>query len=222
MAHMSSEPSPDRSAHWETVYQKAATSVSWYRDHLDLSLALLKRTGLGPGSRVIDVGGGASTLVDDLLDQGLEAITVLDLSAASLAVAQARLQGRAGRVTWLAGDITQLELPAGAYSHWHDRAVLHFLTRAEDARAYAAQAARAVAVDGHAVIGGFAPDGPERCSGLPVARRSAWEIAALLEPAFVLVEAHAERHLTPSGSEQSFAYAVLRRVATADQAPSLA
>jgi SAM-dependent methyltransferase len=204
---------PDRARHWEQVYtQKAANGVSWYRDHLDVSLELLAQAGLSPESRVLDVGGGASTLVDDLLDRGVRHVTVLDLSAASLAVAQARLGARAATVAWLAGDITRVPLSAGACTHWHDRAVLHFLLDPADLRAYAAQAERAVAPAGHAVIGGFAPDGPERCSGLQVARRSAEEIAAVLGPAFALVDDRHERHRTPGGAEQAFAYALLRRV----------
>lgn len=209
---MSTPKSDDRSSHWEQVYtQKESNSVSWYRDHLEVSLEMLARAGLRPESRVIDVGGGASTLVDDLLERGVAHISVLDLSAASLAVAKTRLGARASRVAWLTGDITRVPLSAGAYTHWHDRAVLHFLTADADVREYAAQATRAVAPGGHAVIGGFAPDGPERCSGLPVARRSPEDIAALLAPAFVLIDSCQERHQTPSGMDQSFAYALLRR-----------
>lgn len=203
----------DRSTHWETVYtQTASNAVSWYRDHLEISLELLDLAGMAPESRVIDVGGGASTLVDDLLERGVDHITVLDLSAASLSVAKTRLGARASRVAWLTGDVTRVPMSAGAYTHWHDRAVMHFLTAEADVRAYAAQAARAVAFGGHAVIGGFASDGPERCSGLSVARRSPEEIAALLGPAFMLIESRQERHRTPGGSEQAFAYALLRRV----------
>ena len=196
----------------EAVYtRKAAGAVSWYRAHLEVSLALLERAGLSPQSRVIDVGGGASTLVDDLLQRGVGHITVLDLSAASLAVAKARLGEQAARVAWLPGDITRVPLSAGAYSHWHDRAAMHFLTDAADVRAYAAQAARAVESGGHALIAGFAPDGPERCSGLSVARRSAQEIAAAMAPHFVLVESRREDHRTPGGAEQAFVYVLLRR-----------
>ncbi len=203
----------DRSSHWESVYtQKSSTAVSWYRDHLETSLALLERAGLSSRSHVIDVGGGASTLVDDLLDRSVGAVTVLDLSAAALGVAQARLAERARRVTWLAGDVTGVILHNSAYTHWHDRAVMHFLTHEDDVRAYAGQVAHALAIGGHAVIGGFAPDGPERCSGLAVARRSAHDIAQILGNRFELIAAHQERHQTPAGSEQSFAYALLRRI----------
>jgi len=203
----------DRSTHWDTVYtQKASNAVSWYRDHLEISLELLDLAGMAPESRVIDVGGGASTLVDDLLERGVGDISVLDLSAASLSVAKTRLGARASRVAWLTGDVTRVPMSAGAYTHWHDRAVMHFLTGDADVRAYVAQASRAVASGGHAVIGGFAPGGPERCSGLSVARRSPEEIAALLGASFVLIESRQEQHRTPGGAEQAFSYALLRRV----------
>jgi SAM-dependent methyltransferase len=209
---MTNSESDERTAYWEAVYrQKASTSVSWYRAHLDVSLNLLEQAGLTADSRLIDVGGGASTLVDDLLDRGLTSVTVLDLSDASLDVARERLGGLAGAVTWIAGDVTRAHLAEGAYTHWHDRAVLHFLVEPDDVRAYATQATYAVVPGGHVVIGGFAPDGPERCSGLPVARRSAQDIATALGPAFELLASRSERHRTPAGAEQSFAYALLRR-----------
>lgn len=209
---MAADEPNDRVAHWEAVYQqKAPKTVSWYRGHLDASLALLEQAGMGPDSRVIDVGGGASTLVDDLLDRGVRTVTVLDLSAKSLEVARTRLGPRADRVTWLTSDVTRLALPAATYTHWHDRAVLHFLTEPKDVQAYAARAVHAIVPGGHAVIGGFSPDGLERCSGLPVARRSAHEIAAALGPSFALVTSASEQHQTPGGTEQSFTYALLRR-----------
>lgn len=202
--------------HWEKVYrEKASDAVSWFRPHLDVSLALLARAGLDAHSRVIDVGGGASTLVDDLLARGVQAPTVLDLSARALDVARARLGEAGERVRWIAGDVASAALPAAAYSHWHDRAVLHFLA---DAAAYARQAAHSVAPGGFAVIGGFAPDGPERCSGLPVTRRSAQDIAAALGGAFELLESRREVHRTPWDSEQRFEYALLRRVPARDAA----
>jgi ubiquinone/menaquinone biosynthesis C-methylase UbiE len=208
---MGSAPT-DRRQHWQQVYQtKATDAVSWYRPHLGVSLGLLELAGVSSGSRLIDVGGGASTLVDDLLARGLRDITVLDVSEAALAVARRRLGDREREVTWIAADVLRTEFPAGAFDLWHDRAVFHFLTDPADAARYATQAARALRAGGHAVIGGFAPDGPERCSGLPVARRSAQDIAAILGPAFRLIAQRAETHVTPGGSEQKFAYALLRR-----------
>lgn len=199
-------------AHWEAVYRnRSAQAVSWYRPHLDVSLALLRQVGLRASTRVVDVGGGASTLVDDLLAQGLGDITVLDLSQAALDVARERLGPRGEAVRWLATDLLDADLAPAAFDLWHDRAVLHFLTSPTQTARYAAQAARAVRPGGHAVIGGFAPDGPERCSGLKVARRSAGDIAALLGPAFRLLDQRSEQHTTPAGTCQAFAYALLER-----------
>ncbi len=198
--------------HWQDVYlRKDAQHVSWFRPRLDASLALLLGAGLQAASRVIDIGGGASTLVDDLLGLGLTGVTVLDLSDEALNVARARLAGKADAVRWWVADLLEADFQQARYDFWHDRAVLHFLTDAQDARRYAQQAARAVAPGGHAVIGGFAPRGPQRCSGLRVARRSAQDIAGLLAPAFELVEEREERHTTPADRVQLFAYALLRR-----------
>ena len=202
----------DRQAHWQQVYKtRGAEAVSWFRPRLDVSLELLERAGLTPATSLIDVGGGASTLVDELLELGLRDITVLDISAEALAVSRQRLAARANRVEWLAADVLAARLPAGAFDVWHDRAVSHFLTEDADVARYARRAASAIRPGGHAVIGGFAPDGPERCSGLPVARRSAEDIAAMLGPDFELLDERRECHLTPGGTEQLFAYALLRR-----------
>jgi SAM-dependent methyltransferase len=202
----------DRQAHWAKIYRtKAVDSVSWYRPHLEVSLELLGLASLSTDSRLIDVGGGASTLVDDLVNRGMRHLTILDVSNEALAITRRRLGAKADTVTWLASDILQAALPATGFDIWHDRAVFHFLTDPADAALYVKQAAAAVCSGGYAVIGGFAPDGPERCSGLPVARRSAEDIAALLGSSFRLVARRAERHVTPGGSEQSFAYALLQR-----------
>lgn len=202
----------DRREHWEDVYRnKAPDAVSWYTPHLDSSLALLRQSGLNAGSRVIDVGAGASTLVDDLIDAGVREITALDLSNAALAVSRQRLGARAGAVNWLAADIRQAALPEAGYDLWHDRAVLHFLTEPADIAAYVAAATRAITVDGFAIIGGFAPDGPTRCSQLPVMRRSPEDIAALFGAHFELTWQHRETHTTPWGSTQAFAFAVLKK-----------
>lgn len=202
----------DRRMHWQNVYRtKRADSVSWFRPHLEVSLELLTGSGLSAHSRVIDIGAGASTFVDDLLDRGLREVSVLDVSQEALAVARQRLGERANAVKWYVGDVLEVALPAGGFDFWHDRAVLHFLTAPADATRYVQAAASAVAIGGYAVIAGFAPDGPQRCSGLPVVRRSTEDVAALFAPAFALVQTRAERHRTPAGSDQSFAYAFLRR-----------
>ena len=197
--------------HWEDVYTtKASDAVSWYRPHLDTSLRLIDAIGVDAATRVIDVGGGASTLVDDLVARGLRP-TVLDLSAAALAVARTRLAERAVPVEWIVADVTRADLPRHGYDLWHDRAVLHFLTEPDAARAYVAQLLHALRPGGHAVIGGFASDGPERCSGLAVARRDPDEVAALLGPRFTLRDALYETHATPAGGTQRFAWARLQR-----------
>lgn len=202
----------DRRSHWQGVYQsKGADSVSWYQPHLEVSLTLLTQAGMSADSRVIDVGGGASTLVDDMLDRGHRDVSVLDVSEEALAVSRRRLGDRAGLVKWYVGDVLEFPLPPGGFEFWHDRAVLHFLTDRTDAARYAQVAANALVAGGYALVCGFAPDGPERCSGLPVVRRSATEIAAVFAPTFALVRERAERHRTPTGSEQSFTYALLRR-----------
>lgn len=149
--------------------------------------------------------------MDDLLDRGVRDITVLDISQEALEVSQRRLGERANVVRWQAGDALETVLPPEGFDLWHDRAVLHFLTEDADAHRYARQAANALAPGGYAVISGFAPEGPERCSGLTVARRSAEDIAAIFAPAFTLVGKKRDRHRTPGGSEQVFAYALLRR-----------
>jgi len=190
---------------------QAADQVSWYQPHLAVSLELLVKAGLSPRARVIDIGGGSSTLVDDLLDFGVRAITVVDLSAAALEIARRRLGPRAEHVTWLHADATTLVLPDESVDFWHDRAALHFLTAPEATRAYVRTASRAIARGGHAVIGGFASDGPERCSGLPVVRRNPADIAALFGNAFSLMDSRRELHSTPAGLQQQFAYALLRK-----------
>lgn len=198
--------------HWQGVYgSKPADGVSWYRPHLETSLRLLSQAGLQPASRVIDVGGGASTLVDDLLARGVSRITVLDLSETALAISRRRLAGQGSTVQWLAADITGAELPANGFDFWHDRAVLHFLVEPAQAAAYVAKVRDSLAPGGTAVIGGFAPDGPERCSGLPVARRSPAGLAELFGAGFSLAHEEREMHTTPGGATQAFAWAVLRK-----------
>ena len=202
--------------HWQTVYtSKDAQAVSWFSPRLGISLRLLEQAGLDAQSHVIDIGGGASTLVDDLLDRGIAHVSVLDLSAAALRVAQQRLGDRANRVEWFVADIAKADLPRAAFDIWHDRAVLHFLTGKAAADAYVRLASTALRPGGYAVIGGFASDGPDTCSGLPVARRDAADIAALFGADFELVDQAREVHTTPSGSVQPFAYALLRRRASA-------
>lgn len=201
-------------AHWAATYAAGPVERrSWHRDHLEVSLSLIRRV-TAPDDALIDVGGGASTLVDDLLDLGYTRLTVLDLSAAALDLARLRLGERAGAVTWLEGDVTEADLPEHAYALWHDRAALHFLVDDAVRRSYVRVASRAVAPGGHLVIATFALDGPDHCSGLPVQRYDAAGLERLFAPAFSLRDSARELHTTPAGKQQSFTYALLRREAT--------
>src|SRR5438552_208779 len=157
----------DVQAHWEKIYrEKAPDAVSWYRPHLETSLALIERAAVRHSASIIDVGGGESTLVDDLLARGYQNITVLDVSKTAIEVTKKRLGTAAQRVCWLVGDITDVQLAPKTYDVWHDRAVFHFLTTPEQRVAYVRQAAAAVRTGGHVIVSTFGPEGPTKCSGL--------------------------------------------------------
>jgi ubiquinone/menaquinone biosynthesis C-methylase UbiE len=199
-------------AHWNAVYgAKAPAELSWYQSKPTRSLELLEQLGVGPSTSIIDVGGGASTLVDALLDRGLRNITVLDISSAALEHAKTRLGPRAESVAWIEADITHVALGAAAYDVWHDRAVFHFLTASEDRRRYVAAASRALRPGGAALIATFSVHGPARCSGLEVVRYDAELLARELGQEFSLERSVEEVHHTPSGNAQAFTYTVLRR-----------
>jgi ubiquinone/menaquinone biosynthesis C-methylase UbiE len=199
-------------AHWESVYgSRAPSEMSWYQLQPTPSLELLHQLGVGPSNAIIDVGGGASTLVDALLDQGLGKITVLDISSAALEHAKARLGPRSAAVVWIEADITRADLGAAAYDVWHDRAVFHFLTDDGDRRRYVAAASRALRPGGAAVIATFSLQGPTRCSGLDVMRYDSELLARELGSEFVLDRSLDNVHHTPSGIAQAFTYTVLRR-----------
>lgn len=201
----------DPRSHWENVYaSKAADAVSWYEPHAQRSLALIAVTGVARDAAIIDVGGGASTLVDDLLDRGYRALTVLDVSAAALRTAQARLGMRARAVRWIEADLLTAELPRHTFDVWHDRAVFHFLTDAADRRRYVAQVTSSVRRGGHVIVATFADDGPTQCSGLPVARYTAEALHAQFGAGFDLVDAVRSEHRTPSGAVQRFVHCRLR------------
>lgn len=201
--------------HWEDVYaRKAPDSVSWFQPHAEHSLNLIERTGLGHDAAIIDVGGGASTLVDDLLASGHSDLSVLDLSAAALHAAQVRLGDAATRVNWIEADITEVELPAQRYDLWHDRAVFHFLTDPAQRRIYVDKVLRSVKPGGHVIIATFAEDGPENCSGLPVMRYGANALHAEFGAPFELLEHRREAHHTPAGVVQQFVYCYCRRSAS--------
>lgn len=202
----------DRKAHWEQVYgTKASDEVSWYQPEAARSLALLREVGAGSQTAIIDVGGGDSTLVDSVVAAGLGRMTVLDLSAAALARSRMRLGERADDVRWIEADVTRATLPPGAFDVWHDRAVFHFLTDAEDRLRYAALAASALRPGAVVLMATFAPDGPVRCSGLAVVRYAPDALARELGDAFTLERALADVHHTPAGNVQRFTVAVLRR-----------
>lgn len=197
--------------HWEGIYaKKSSEQVSWYRPHLESSLRFIEGAGLPLDAGIIDVGGGTSTLVDDLLARGYVDLTVLDISAAAIEVAKARLGALASRVKWLVGDITRLPLGAHVYEFWHDRAVFHFLQAPDDRRRYVQAVRTALKPGGHVVVATFGPEGPERCSGLSVVRYSADGLHAEFGGEFRKVTSLAEVHATPSGGEQSFVYCYCR------------
>jgi SAM-dependent methyltransferase len=201
----------DRASHWDRAYDQGDTTRSWFQDVPAMSLALLQANGLAGGRSLIDIGGGASRLVDAALALGVADVAVLDVSAVALDVARARLGEVGGSVRWLAADLLEWE-PDRTWDFWHDRAVFHFLTAPEDRERYRAVLGAATSAGSIAVIGCFAPDGPEYCSGLPVARYDAEGIAAELGTGWELIGDDHERHTTPSGGEQPFTWAVLRRL----------
>ena len=197
--------------HWEDVYSlKAAEDVSWFQEHAERSLRLIREAGVCRSAAIIDVGGGASTLVDDLLASGYSNLTVLDLSGGALAAAKTRLGSRASAVRWLEADIVDAPLPRHGYDLWHDRAVFHFLTTAQQRQAYVGAVLRAVKPGGHVIVATFAEDGPQMCSGLPVMRYRADELHAEFGEQFVLLKHERESHLTPTGVEQRFVYCYWR------------
>lgn len=198
--------------HWETTYaSKNATEVSWYQMHATQSLALIKRAETDLNQPIIDVGGGASTLVDDLLRYGYEDLSVLDISAQALSVAKSRLGTQAQSVTWLEYNILEAQLPSNHYAVWHDRAVFHFLTEADEREQYLNILQQALRIDGHVIMATFALDGPEKCSGLPTQRYSIESLTQAMGSTFELVEHTTEMHTTPADKPQHFIYAHFRR-----------
>lgn len=199
-------------AHWEEVYtQKRPDEVSWFLESATQSLDLIHAIAPQKSDAIIDVGGGASRLVDALLAAGFTDLSILDLSSAALQAAEGRLGADGSRVQWIEADITQVELAPARYDIWHDRAVFHFMTTKEQRDAYKRNLTRALRPSGFAIIATFAENGPEKCSGLPVQRYSAETLSAELGPAFTLKKSCRETHRTPWGSAQEFIYCVFQR-----------
>jgi len=202
----------DPRTHWETVYRtKDVHEVSWFQAEARRSLDLIGAVCPDRTAPIIDVGAGASVLVDNLLDAGYRDLTVLDLSETALKISQARLGADSAKVKWMRADVLRAELDEDGYALWHDRAVFHFLTDAADRQAYVEQVRRAVRPGGHVLVATFAEDGPDHCSGLPVVRYSAKGLHSEFGAGFQLVRREHEDHRTPLGGEQSFLYCLCRR-----------
>jgi len=200
--------------HWEQVYSSKPTEqLGWFAPHLQTSLSWITELGVSLDAPIIDVGGGASTLVDDLLDAGYRSITVLDVSRQALSLAKTRLANNADAVSWIVGDVTATDLPVAHFELWHDRAVFHFLTEPEQQRKYRDQLLKALQPEGHLIIGTFAPEAPPKCSGLPVQRYSPERLESTLGDEFELQRQHNELHVTPGGVEQMYLYCQFRRAA---------
>lgn len=211
----------ERHEHWEQVYRtKGPDQVSWFQAEARLSRELIAGAAPNRSAAIIDIGAGASTLVDGLLGVGYRDITVVDISEAALEIAKARLGHAADAVTWRAADVLTADFPAQAFDVWHDRAVFHFLTAATDRARYVAQVRHAVRPGGIVLVATFAEDGPLRCSGLEVARYAPDALHAQFGDDFTLIGSHRELHTTPSGATQAFTYCVCR-LAAAEPALSL-
>jgi ubiquinone/menaquinone biosynthesis C-methylase UbiE len=201
----------DTQTHWEKIYtEKAPNAVSWYRPHLETSLALIEKAAPAASASVIDVGGGESTLVDDLLTRGYESITVLDISQTAIDANKKRLGKPSQGVHWLVGDITKVHLEPSSYTVWHDRAVFHFLTSPSDRVAYVRQVSRAVKPGGSVIVSTFGPEGPTKCSGLDVVRYDAKSLHEEFGVRFRLLDSCNELHHTPFGTVQQFLYCYCR------------
>lgn len=201
-----------RRDHWEQVYStKGETEVSWFQDTPALSLDLIDCLGATPDTTIVDIGGGASRLVDSLIARGFKNVTVLDLSEAALAVAKSRLADRSKSVQWIAADVTKW-YPSQTYDLWHDRATFHFLTEPIERVAYLDRLVKSLNVGGYAIIGTFALDGPEQCSGLPIIRYDSATLAQTLGSKFQLMKTQLQAHATPWGAVQRFQFSTFQRV----------
>lgn len=201
----------DARKHWEKIYTtKAPDTVSWFRPHLEISIALIEKAAPDHSASIIDVGGGESTLADDLLARGYQNLTVLDISMTALQVTRERLGPAAGQIRWLAADITQPGVLPDSYDVWHDRAVFHFLTERKDRLAYVQNVVTGVKRGGHVIVSTFGPAGPATCSGLSVMRYDPGSLHGEFGARFRLVESSKELHTTPFGTTQQFLYCYCR------------
>lgn len=199
----------DRKKHWETVYSdKQTTEVSWYQQHPERSLKMIESTGIKKSAPVIDIGGGASTLVDFLLEDGYKDISVLDISHAAIEHAKSRLGSNKDKVNWIEQDITELGTAdiQHCFDVWHDRAVFHFLTEAKDRESYIQTMLNVLKIGSHVIIAAFDDNGPKKCSGLQVMHYNPEKLSAVLGSSFQLIDSYTENHETPSGASQSFVF----------------
>ena len=202
----------ERKSHWQNIYHtKDSKQVSWYTPHLAESLRLILSLNLSKEDPMIDVGSGASTLVDDLLKEGFNHITVLDISSQALEVAKKRLGEKAQKVKWVISDITTAALPKTYYTLWHDRAVFHFLTKEEDRQKYKEHLRQSLKPGGYFIVSTFSPEGPPQCSGLEVQRYSPDTLGSELGKDFLLMKSFKESHHTPFQTVQDFTYCLFRK-----------
>ena len=199
--------------HWEKVYStKAVDEVSWFQKHAEISIRLIRASGASTESSIIDVGGGASVLADDLLKQGYRNISVLDLSGAALEKAKARLNEKSSAIRWIEANVLEYAFERHEFDVWHDRAVFHFLTSKHERDAYVSAVMRAVKPGGNVIVATFAEDGPTSCSGLPVMRYSSDELHAEFGDSFQLLGHEKEVHHTPGGKDQKFVYCFCKKM----------
>jgi ubiquinone/menaquinone biosynthesis C-methylase UbiE len=205
-------------SHWDNVYQHTDPSqVGWYRPHLERSLQLIDEISLEPSAHIVDIGGGCSTLVDDLLDKGFANVTILDLSSHAIEIAKQRLGNRSGDVEWIEADVTKDPIPANQFDLWHDRAVFHFLTSPEDRSAYFAAAWQSLKPNGYLLIATFSPEAPPKCSGLDVIRYTTALLSHEFEAGFDLIHSLEQEHVTPSGVRQPYIYCCFRKAENAKE-----
>lgn len=202
----------DREKHWNDRYSTTPIErLGWYRMHLERSLKWIEELGLPSDASIVDVGAGASTLVDDLLARGFTDISALDVSREALAITRKRLGEKAEGIEWYVADVTSAELPEASFDLWHDRAVFHFLTDESDRDLYRQTLRHALRPSGHLLIGVFSPDAPAKCSGLPVERYTLEQLEAEFAGEFEIVGESGELHVTPGGVRQPYVYALFRR-----------